>query len=77
MFQPVIRGLGDEVDYEARLYIRGVSGPVRLTRQALKRIGAPTEWYDRSQAFLKALQAYHPQLPGEQGPASTRRGCPQ
>ena len=66
VFQPVIRGLGDEVDYQARVYIRGASGPVRLTRQALRRIGAPSEWFEKSQTFLKALQSHHPQLPGEQ-----------
>lgn len=62
--RPIISGHGREVRYEANVYIRGVSGPVRLTRASLDRIGAPEDWFDKAQALLEALQGEFPQLPG-------------
>ena len=76
LFMPVIRRLGEEVEYQARVHIKGVAGPVRLTRQALKRIAAPADWFEKSQTFLKSLQSQHPQLPDEQSKPALEGDAP-
>ena len=66
LFMPVVRRFGEQIEYQARVHVKGAAGPLALTRQTLKRIGAPPDWYDKAQKFLKTLETQNPQLPGEQ-----------
>lgn len=63
VFQPRILGFGDEIQWEARVHIRGAMGPVRLTQESVDRISAPSDWYEKANRFLRTLQAQHPSLP--------------
>lgn len=69
IFTPTVRG-GSQVKWNARTYIKGVIGPVPLSPGSLEAIGAPEDLFDKSEAFLSALQDQYPAFPKPQLPAN-------
>ena len=63
VFMPIIKRMGAQVQWTARTYIKGTSGPLPASRASLKAIGAPDDWVEKSRAFLEALQQQFPALP--------------
>ena len=62
-FMPIIRGMGSQVQWTARVHIKGASGPVPLSRASLRAIGAPYDWTEKSRSFGEAHQREYPALP--------------
>ena len=63
IFIPRVLRYGAEVVWEARIHIKGAMGPVRLTKESIKAIGAPPEWYVKGKHFREFLQNKFPVLP--------------
>ena len=63
LFMPVIRKMGQAIQWVSRVQVKGAMGPLPTSRASLKAIGAPEEWADKSRAFLDALQKEYPALP--------------
>lgn len=54
-------GYGEEgIVWEARLYKKGLMGPLKVTEEALEAIGAPPEWLVRSQEMVRLLTEAYP-----------------
>jgi hypothetical protein len=67
IFMPVIRKMGQEIQWTARTYMKGAMGPLPVTKASLKAIGAPPDWNEKAKTFLAALQEEHPALTGVLG----------
>jgi len=46
--------------WEARLYKKGLMGPLKVTEEALEAIGAPATWLVRSQEMVRLLTEAYP-----------------
>ncbi|GAI86788.1 unnamed protein product [marine sediment metagenome] len=58
---PRALGYGEEgIVWEARLYKKGLMGPLKVTELALEAIGAPPEWLVRSQEMVRLLTEAYP-----------------
>lgn len=54
-------GYGEEgIVWEARLYKKGLMGPLKVTEESLEAIDAPVEWLVRSQEMVRLLTAAYP-----------------
>ena len=63
VFMPIIRKMGQQVQWTARVYIKGTSGPLPASRASLRAIAAPDSWGEKTKSFLEALQQEFPALP--------------
>ena len=58
---PRALGYGEEgIVWEARLYKKGLMGPLKVTEQSLEAIGAPATWLVRSQEMVRLLTEAYP-----------------
>ncbi|GAH96358.1 unnamed protein product, partial [marine sediment metagenome] len=58
---PRALGYGEEgIVWEARLYKKGLMGPIKVTEEALEAIDAPVEWLVRSQEMVRLLTEAYP-----------------
>jgi hypothetical protein len=71
VFMPVIKKMGQEIQWTARTYVKGAMGPLPVNKASLKAIGAPNDWSDKAKTFLAALQEEHPALTGVLGDRPT------
>ncbi len=58
---PRALGYGEEgIVWEARLYKKGLMGPLKVTEEALEAIGAPPEWLVKAQEMVRLLTEAYP-----------------
>jgi len=58
---PRALGYGEEgIVWEARLYKKGLMGPLKVTEEALEAIGAPAVWLVKAQEMVRLLQEAYP-----------------
>ena len=63
LFMPVIKRMGQDIRWTARVHLKGAAGPVPLNRASLRAIGAPDSWADKSRAFVETLEREYPAIP--------------
>ena len=61
-FLPIVRGMGQQVQWTARVHIKGAIGPVPVSQASLSAIGAPEDWTEKSVMFLDTLQRKYASL---------------
>jgi len=58
---PRALGYGEEgIVWEARLYKKGLMGPLKVTEESLEAIDAPPEWLVKAQEMVRLLAAAYP-----------------
>ena len=63
LFMPIIRKMGQEIQWVSRVQVKGAMGPLPTSKASLKAIGASDDWADKSRGFLDALKKEYPAFP--------------
>lgn len=63
VFLPRVKKYGSTITWEARIYLKGAMGPLRLTKEGIEAIDAPADWYEKGKLFQRSLQEKFPVLP--------------
>lgn len=62
VFLPLIKKWGAEVVYQPRLHLKGVSGPLRVSKEAVIGAGFDESVADKARIFCQELNAYYSPL---------------
>lgn len=62
IIMPFIRE-GEYADFRARVYIKGSSGHIEATQEAVGVLGLPVDFADKAKEVASRLSGYYPALP--------------